>query len=280
MANNLQDTVKLNNGIEIPWIGLGVFKVQDGEEVVSAVKAAIKNGYRSIDTAAVYGNEEGVGKAIGESLKENGLSREELFITSKVWNADQGYESTLAAYKNSLNKLGLDYLDLYLIHWPVKGKYKETWRALETIYNEKMVRSIGVSNFHVHHLEDLLQDSEIIPAIDQVEFHPRLAQKDLRKFCKDKGIQFEAWAPLMQGHLFDNAILKSIAEKHGKSIAQVIIRWDLQNGVVTIPKSIKEHRIIENSSVFDFNLTREDLEQIDSLNEDRRVGSDPDNFNF
>ena len=280
MANNLQDTVKLNNGIEIPWIGLGVFKVQDGEEVVSAVKAAIKNGYRSIDTAAVYGNEEGVGKAIGESLKENGLSREELFITSKVWNADQGYESTLAAYKNSLNKLGLDYLDLYLIHWPVKGKYKETWRALETIYNEKKVRSIGVSNFHVHHLEDLLQDSEIIPAIDQVEFHPRLAQKDLRKFCKDKGIQFEAWAPLMQGHLFDNAILKSIAEKHGKSIAQVIIRWDLQNGVVTIPKSIKEHRIIENSSVFDFNLTREDLEQIDSLNEDRRVGADPDNFNF
>jgi len=221
-----------------------------------------------------------VGKAIGESLKENGLSREELFITSKVWNADQGYESTLAAYKNSLNKLGLDYLDLYLIHWPVKGKYKETWRALETIYNEKKVRSIGVSNFHVHHLEDLLQDSEIIPAIDQVEFHPRLAQKDLRKFCKDKGIQFEAWAPLMQGHLFDNAILKSIAEKHGKSIAQVIIRWDLQNGVVTIPKSIKEHRIIENSSVFDFNLTREDLEQIDSLNEDRRVGADPDNFNF
>jgi len=280
MMNNLQDRVKLNNGVDIPWIGLGVFKVQDGNEVVGAVKAAIKNGYRSIDTAAAYKNEEGVGKGIREGLKENGLSREDLFITSKVWNADQGYESTLAAYENSLKKLGLDYLDLYIIHWPVVGKYKDTWKALETIYNEKKVRAIGVSNFHVHHLKDLLQTASVVPAIDQVEFHPRLAQKELRQFCKDKGIQFEAWSPLMQGGLFDNAILKKIAEKHGKSVAQVIIRWDLQNGVVTIPKSTKEHRIIENSNVFDFNLTKEDLEEIDSINEDRRVGSDPDNFNF
>lgn len=280
MINNLQDRVKLNNGVNIPWIGLGVFKVQDGEEVASAVKAAIKNGYRSIDTAAAYRNEEGVGEGIRESLKETGLSREDLFITSKVWNPDQGYESTLLAYENSLKRLGLDYLDLFLIHWPVVGKYKETWRALETLYKQKKVRAIGVSNFHIHHLKDLVKDAKIIPVIDQVEFHPRLAQKELRRFCKEQGIQFEAWSPLMQGGLFDNPILKEISERHGKSIAQVIIRWDLQNDVVTIPKSIKEHRIVENSDVFDFNLTKEDLEQIDLINEDRRVGSDPDNFNF
>ena len=280
MAKSLQDTVKLNNGVDIPWIGLGVFKVQDGSEAVNAVKAAIKNGYRSIDTASAYRNEEGVGEGIRESLKETGLSREDLFITSKVWNSDQGYESTLISYENSLKRLGLDYLDLFLVHWPVAGKYKDTWRALETLYKEKRVRAIGVSNFHIHHLEDLLKTAEIVPAINQVEFHPRLAQKALRQFCKEKGIQFEAWSPLMQGQLFDNPILKAISEKYGKSVAQVIIRWDLQNGVVTIPKSIKEHRIIENSQVFDFTLSEADLEQIASINEDRRVGSDPDNFNF
>ena len=280
MIKNLQDRVKLNNGVSIPWIGLGVFKVQDGEDVVSAVKAAIKNGYRSIDTAAAYRNEEGVGVGIREALKENGLLREDLFITSKVWNSDQGYESTLKAFEDSLKRLRLDYLDLYLVHWPVVGKYKDTWRALETLYNEKKVRAIGVSNFHVHHLEDLLKDAKIVPAIDQVEFHPRLSQKELRQFCKAQGIQVEAWSPLMQGGLFDNTILKDIAEKYGKSVAQVIIRWDIQNDVVTIPKSIKEHRIKENSAVFDFNLTKEDLDQIDLINEDCRVGSDPDNFNF
>jgi len=280
MMKNLQDRVKLNNGVSIPWIGLGVFKVQDGEDVVSTVKAAIKNGYRSIDTAAAYRNEEGVGVGIREALKENGLLREDLFITSKVWNSDQGYESTLKAFEDSLKRLRLDYLDLYLVHWPVVGKYKDTWRALETLYNEKKVRAIGVSNFHVHHLEDLLKDAKIVPAIDQVEFHPRLSQKELRQFCKAQGIQVEAWSPLMQGGLFDNTILKDIAEKYGKSVAQVIIRWDLQNDIVTIPKSIKEHRIKENSAVFDFNLTKEDLDQIDLINEDCRVGSDPDNFNF
>jgi diketogulonate reductase-like aldo/keto reductase len=280
MMNNLQSTVELNNGVKMPWVGLGVFKVKDGSEAANAVTAAIKNGYRSIDTAFVYKNEEGVGQGIKEGLKATGLSRKDLFITSKVWNSDQGYETTLKAYSDSLKRLGLDYLDLYLIHWPVAGKYKDTWRALETLYKEKKVRTIGVSNFHIHHLEDLLKDAEIVPAIDQVEFHPRLAQIDLRQFCKNQGIQFEAWSPLMQGGLFENAILKGIAEKHGKSVAQVIIRWDLQNDVITIPKSIKEHRIIENSNVFDFTLTKEDLEQIDSLNEDSRVGSNPDTFNF
>ncbi|MBP2661130.1 MAG: Methylglyoxal reductase (NADPH-dependent) [Firmicutes bacterium] len=280
MAKNLQDTITLANGVKIPWLGLGVFKVKEGSEVVDAVRTAIKYGYRSIDTAAIYGNEEGVGQGIKEGLQEAGIAREDLFVTSKVWNADQGYDSTLEAYQTSLKKLDLDYLDLYLIHWPVKGKYKDTWRALERIYHEGRVRAIGVSNFHVHHLKDVFQDSTIKPMINQVEFHPHLIQKELRAFCKEQGIQFEAWSPLMQGKLLDNPTLQGIADKYGKSIAQVIIRWDLQNDVVTIPKSIKEHRIIENSNVFDFELTKEDLEQIDALNQNQRVGSDPDNFNF
>ncbi|SFM03238.1 aldo/keto reductase [Pelosinus propionicus] len=280
MAKNLQDTVTLANGVKIPWLGLGVFKVKEGSEVVDAVRTAIKYGYRSIDTAAIYKNEEGVGQGIKEGLLEAGIVREDLFVTSKVWNADQGYDTTLEAYQKSLQKLDLEYLDLYLIHWPVKGKYKDTWRALERIYHDGRVRAIGVSNFHVHHLKDVFQGATIKPMINQVEFHPRLIQKELRAFCREQGILFEAWSPLMQGKLLDNPTLQKIADKYGKSIAQVIIRWDLQNGVVTIPKSIKEHRIIENSNVFDFELTKDDLEQIDALNQNQRVGSDPDNFDF
>jgi methylglyoxal/glyoxal reductase len=276
MVKSLQDTTTLSNGVKMPWFGLGVFKVEEGSEVVESVKAALRNGYRSIDTAAIYQNEEGVGQAI----RESGIAREELFVTSKVWNADLGYESTIAAYETSLEKLGLEYLDLYLIHWPVAGKYKEAWRALETLYKEGRVKAIGVSNFHVHRLEDVMKDAEIKPMVNQVEYHPRLAQKELRAFCQEQGIQLEAWSPLMQGQLLDNEVLQTIAEKHNKSVAQVILRWDLQNGVVTIPKSIKKHRIIENSQVFDFELTAEDMEAIDSLNEDRRVGPDPDNFDF
>ncbi|WP_217556887.1 aldo/keto reductase [Paenibacillus sp. GbtcB18] len=280
MTRHLQDTTTLHNGVKMPWLGLGVFKVEEGPELVEAVKTAIKNGYRSIDTAAVYGNEEGVGQGIREGLAETGLSREDLFVTSKVWNADQGYESTLQALEVSLRKLGLDYLDLYLIHWPVQGKYKDTWRALEAIYESGKARSIGVSNFHVHHLQDLLQDAKIKPMVDQVEFHPCLTQEELRAYCREQGIQFEAWSPLMQGELLDNAVLKGIADRHGKSVAQIILRWDLQNGVVTIPKSTKEHRIIENASVFDFELTADEMSRISALNENRRVGPDPDNFDF
>jgi diketogulonate reductase-like aldo/keto reductase len=197
-----------------------------------------------------------------------------------VWNADQGYDSTMAAYELSLKKLGLDYLDLYLIHWPVKAKYKETWRALETLYNQKKIRAIGVSNFHVEHLKDLLQSAAIKPMVNQIEYHPRLIQKDVKAFCENNGIQFEAWSPLMQGELLDNPVLGKIAEKYNKSIAQIILRWDLQNRVVTIPKSTKEQRIIENASIFDFELTVEDTQEIDALNENRRVGPDPDNFDF
>jgi len=277
---NLQSKAVLNNGVEMPWFGLGVFKVEEGPELVEAVKSAIKAGYRSIDTAAIYGNEKAVGEGIRAGIKEAGISREDLFITSKVWNSDQGYETTLAAYEESLKKLELDYLDLYLVHWPVEGKYKDTWRALETLYKEERVRAIGVSNFQIHHLQDVMKDAEIKPMINQVEYHPRLTQKELQAFCKEQGIQMEAWSPLMQGQLLDNETLQAIAEKHGKTTAQVILRWDLQNGVITIPKSTKEYRIIANADVFNFELTKEDMEKIDALNQNHRVGPDPDNFDF
>jgi len=280
MMNHIQDTITLHNGVKMPGLGLGVFKVEEGDTLVQAVKSAIAHGYRSIDTAAIYGNERSVGQAIREALEENQLSREDLFITSKVWNADLGYESTLAAYEASLDKLGLDYLDLYLIHWPVQGKYNEAWRALETLYREGRVKAIGVSNFQVHHLEDLISKAQIKPMVNQVEFHPRLTQKELLRYTKANGIQLEAWSPLMQGGLLDNETLQEIAAKYGKSVAQVILRWDLQHGVITIPKSIKAHRIVENAALFDFTLSEDDMARIDGLNQDLRVGPDPDNFDF
>lgn len=272
MLTNLKETVTLHNGVKMPRLGLGVFKVSEGEEVVESVKAAIRNGYISIDTAAIYKNEEGVGQAI----KESGIAREELFVTSKVWNSDQGYETTLQAFETSLNLLGLDYLDLYLIHWPGVDKYKDTWKALEKLYKDGRVRAIGVSNFQIHHLQDLLSDCDIKPMVNQVEFHPHLTQKELLAFCKNEGIQIEAWSPLKRGQLLEEPVLTKIAHKYNKSVAQVILRWDLQNDVVTIPKSIKENRIIENANIFDFELTQEDMENIDALNQDSRAGSHPD----
>jgi methylglyoxal/glyoxal reductase len=280
MINNLQETTKLYNGVQMPWFGLGVFKVEIGPELVNAVKFAIKHGYRSIDTAAIYGNEEGVGQAIREAMTEYGIKREDLFITSKVWNSDLGYQSTIEAYETSLRKLGLDYLDLYLIHWPVEDKYVEAWRALETIYKEGKVKAIGVSNFQVHHLKQIMKDAEIKPMVNQVEYHPRLTQQEVKTFCDNNGIQFEAWSPLMQGQLFDNPLLKEIAHKYNKTVAQVILRWDLQNGVVTIPKSTRDHRIVENTAIFDFELSNEDMDRISDLNENHRVGPDPDNIDF
>lgn len=274
MPVSLKDTTTLHNGVKMPWFGLGVYKAKEGEEVIQAVKAAIKNGYIAIDTAALYENEEGVGQAI----KESGVPREELFVTSKVWNTDQGYESTLKAFETSLNKLGFDYLDLYLIHWPGPdaNKYWETWKALEKLYKDGRVRAIGVCNFHIHHLEDLIAHSEIKPMVNQVEYHPNLTQTALRDFCRKEGIQLEAWAPLKRGDLFNDPVIIEIAQKHNKTAAQVILRWDLQNEVVTIPKSVKEERIISNADVFDFELSAADMEKISCLNKDSRVGPNPD----
>lgn len=280
MKNHLQDTITLHNGVKMPGLGLGVFKVEEGPDLVNAVRAAIVHGYRSIDTAAIYGNEQGVGEGIVAGIKETGIKREDLFITSKVWNSDLGYESTIEAYETSLNKLGLDYLDLYLIHWPVEGKYQEAWRALETLYTEGKVKAIGVSNFQIHHLENLMKSATILPMVNQVERHPRLTNKEVLAYCREKGIQLEAWSPLMQGQILDNEVLQSIAKKHGKSTAQVILRWNLQEQVVVIPKSIKEHRIIANADLYDFELTQIEMDQIDQLNQDLRVGPDPDNFDF
>ncbi|MFD1173155.1 aldo/keto reductase [Oceanobacillus picturae] len=277
---NLQSKLTLQNGVEMPWLGLGVFKVEEGPELVQAVKAAIKNGYRLIDTAAIYGNEAGVGQGIQEGLQETAISREELFITSKVWNDGLSYDETISAFHESLEKLGLDYLDLYLIHWPGVDQYKEAWRALEDLYKQGLIRAIGVSNFHVHHLEDLAKISEIKPMINQVEHHPKLTQGELRRYSKENAIQLQAWSPLMQGQLLDHPLLQDIAVKHDKSVAQVIIRWDLQSGIATIPKSTKEDRIIANGDVFDFKLSGEDMESINALNENLRVGPDPDTFNF
>ncbi|MFB4185656.1 MULTISPECIES: aldo/keto reductase [Bacillus amyloliquefaciens group] len=280
MTTHLQAKATLHNGVEMPWFGIGVFKVEEGAELVNAVKTALVHGYRSVDTAAIYGNEEGVGEGIRQGLQEAGLKREDIFVTSKVWNADLGYEETLKAFDTSLEKLGLDYLDLYLIHWPVEGKYIDAWRALETLYRDGRIKAIGVSNFQIHHLKHLMKETEIKPMINQVEYHPRLTQKELLAFCTEQDIQLEAWSPLMQGQLLDHPVLQEIAEKYGKSAAQVILRWDLQNGVITIPKSTKKHRIEENANVFDFELSADDMKRIDDLNENLRVGPDPDNFDF
>lgn len=277
---NLQATVTLNNGSEMPWLGLGVFRVENGPEAAEAVKTAIVNGYRSIDTAAIYGNEESVGEGIRQGMKAAGISREDLFITSKLWNDDFGYTSGIQAYGTSLKKLGLEYLDLYLLHWPVDGKYKEAWKALEHLYMDGQVIAIGVSNFQIHHLEDLMEDADIKPVVNQIEYHPRLTQEKLLAFCREHGIQVESWSPLMAGEALEQPELKEISAKYGKSVAQIILRWNLQNGVVVIPKSTNEGRIVENSQVFDFELAEEDMGRISALNEDRRVGPDPDNFDF
>ncbi|MFC9599086.1 aldo/keto reductase [Peribacillus butanolivorans] len=276
MISSIEETITLHNGVKMPQLGFGVFKVKNGSETVESVKKAIEVGYRSIDTAAIYENEEGVGQAI----RESGISREELFITSKVWNTDQGYETTLQAFDDSLKRLGLEYLDLYLIHWPGKDKYLETWKALEKLYNEGKVKSIGVSNFHVHHLEKLLENSEIKPVVNQIELHPLLTQVEIRDYCEKHDIKVEAWSPLGRGSLIEEPTINHIAKKHGKSSAQVLIRWHLQHEIVVIPKSITPSRIEENAQVFDFSLSLNEMNQIDALNKNERFGSNPDEILF
>ncbi|MFE9275519.1 aldo/keto reductase [Paenibacillus glucanolyticus] len=276
MANQtFTDGPTLNDGVKMPWLGLGVWKTKEGEEVIQSVKSAIAAGYRSIDTAAVYGNEEGVGQAI----RESGVSRDELFITTKVWNEDQGYEKTLQAFETSRKKLGLDFIDLYLVHWPGKDKYLDTWKALIHLQREGLVRSIGVSNFQIRHLQHIMEDTGVVPVVNQVELHPLLSQKELQGYARENHIVLEAWSPLMQGNL-DQPVLAQIAEKYGKTTAQVILRWDIQNGIIVIPKSIKDHRIRENAGIFDFELSAADMAAIDGLNQNKRFGSNPDEFLF
>ncbi|MEM7380906.1 MAG: aldo/keto reductase [Bacteroidota bacterium] len=273
---DLKGTFTLHNGVAMPYFGLGVYLSEDGEEVVNAIKWAIEAGYRHVDTASIYKNEEGVGRGI----KECSEARENIFVVSKVWNNDQGYDSTLKAFDASMKRLDLDYLDLYLVHWPVAGKYKETWKALEQLYKEKKVRAIGVSNFLQHHLEDLLTEAEIVPMVNQMEFHPYLVQQDLLDFCGKHQIQYEAWSPMMQGKIFGMEAFQKLAEKYGKSIAQIVLRWNLQKGVITIPKSSKRERIIANADIFDFSLEQADVDYLDSLDRGQRFGPDPDNFDF
>ncbi|MGE7916146.1 aldo/keto reductase [Lysinibacillus xylanilyticus] len=274
-------SITLNNGLEMPLVGYGVFRVPEGDDLAEAVKTAIAKGYRSVDTAQVYRNEESVGRGIRAAIDEGLVTREELFITSKVWNDGLSYEETLAAYDSSLEKLGLDYLDLYLVHWPgIDTNYVDVYKALEKIYKDGRVRSIGVSNFHVHHLENLLKETSVIPVINQIEFHPHLIQEEVRAYCKEKGIQVEAWSPLMNGSLLEEALIQQLASKYGKTPAQIVLRYDVQHGIVTIPKTMTPTRMTENLAVFDFALTEEEMAQLDALNDGLRSGPDPEKFNF
>ncbi|WP_019546859.1 aldo/keto reductase [Streptomyces sulphureus] len=271
-------TITLNNGVEMPQLGFGVWQVAD-DEAERAVGRALEAGYRSIDTAAAYENESGTGRALAAS----GIPRDELFVTTKLWNADQGYDTALRAFDASLEKLGLDHVDLYLIHWPMPGvdKYLDTWRALERLLAEGRARAIGVSNFQPAHLKRVIDLGGTVPAVNQIELHPQLAQSLPRAFHTDHHIATEAWSPLGQGKgLLDEPTLTETAEKHGKTVAQVVLRWHLQLGNIAIPKSVTPSRIVENFDIFDFELDRADLDAIARLNTDTRLGPDPDTNNF
>lgn len=281
--NKLTDTFTLKNGYEIPCIGYGTWQVEDGDVAINAVKEALKRGYRHIDTAAVYGNEVSVGRAI----KESGINREELFITSKVWNTERGYEKALAAFEESLKKLQLDYLDLYLIHWPASPSRFEnadelnlgTWKALTELYKAGRIKAIGVSNFLPHHLEPLVK-TEIVPMVNQIEFHPGYMQSEAVEYCKKHSILIEAWSPLGRGEMLSNETLIKIAAKYDKSVAQLCIRWCLQNRALPLPKSITPSRIEENTKVFDFEISKEDMETINAMEYFSGSGSHPDKVSF
>lgn len=282
--NKLTDTFKLNNEYKIPCVGFGTWQTPNGETALVAVKTAIQNGYRHIDAAAVYGNEVSVGKGIAEA----GIARESLFITSKVWNTERGYENTIAAFEKTLSDLKLEYLDLYLIHWPANKKqfnnWKEinndTWKALEKLYKDGKIKSIGVSNFLTHHLEALLENCEIKPMVNQIEFHPGFMQEETVNYCKKNDILVEAWSPLGTGRMLTNETLQRIALKYNKSAAQLCIRWVLQNGVLPLPKSITSSRIAENTEVFDFEITQEDMNEINVMGYCGGSGLNPDEVDF
>ncbi len=271
MKLSIESKAKLNNGVEMPVLGLGVYQSPPGRTTQDAVKFALKHGYRHIDTARIYNNEADVGKA----LRDSGIPRDQVFITTKLWNADQGYESTLRACDESLRRLDLRHLDLYLIHFPMPEVRNETWKAMTTLLKQGKTRAVGVSNFTIRHLEELLDTTDVTPAVNQVEFNPFLYQKELLNYCRQNSIQLEAYSPLTRGEKLAHPKIKTLASKYSKTPAQVLIRWSLQHGNVIIPKSVKEERIRENSLVFDFNMTGEDMAVLDSLNENLRANWDP-----
>jgi len=276
--NMVMEYFTLNNGVKIPAVGLGVFRIEDAKAAYETVKTALSVGYRHIDTAMIYGNEEAVGKAI----KDSGIAREDIFLTTKLWNDDQRSGKVQEAIEASLKRLSLDYIDLYLVHWPVPKTYVSVWKKMEEVYKSGKAKAIGVSNYDPHHLDDLLKEAEIVPAVNQIECYPYLTQEKVIEYCKQKDIHPEAWGPLGAGKsdIMSNTVITEIAEKHGKSPAQVILRWNVQRGVIVIPKSVHENRMLENISIFDFELTSEEIDKISSLNKNKRLGSDPDNFNF
>ena len=272
MSLNINTKIKLNNGVKIPLLGLGTWEITEGETIIDAIRLAISKGYRHIDTARIYGNEKGVGKGLKLSLEEQGLTREDIFITTKLWINSFKYERALKAFNRSLNNLGLDYVDLYLLHWPEPPYRQEAWKALESILKEGKARSIGVSNYYQNHLDELLSEADIIPAVNQVEFTPYLYLKELKEYCDNKGIRLEAYSPLTRGKKLKDSKLMDIAKKYNKSSAQILIRWGLQHEVIEIPKSSKEDHIIENSKVFDFTISEDDMALLDKFDEGLYLG--------
>jgi len=272
--DSITDRVTLNNGVRMPWLGFGTFQVKDGDEVEQAVLWALEAGYRGIDTAETYRNEAGVGRAI----RRSGIPREEIFVTTKLSMDRMGSAEPLKAFDDSLRLLGLDYVDLYLVHRAVKGKYPQTWKAFEWIYQDGRARAIGVSNFLIHHLEDILPGAEVIPAVNQIEYHPYLTEKELLAFCAKRGIVCQAWSPLQRGKIFADETIAAMAEKYDRTMAQIVLRWNLQNGVLTIPRSVNKERIIENAGIFNFELSDGDMEAINALNRDFRISSHPDDY--
>lgn len=273
---NLQSSKSLTNGIEMPRLGLGVYKMTEREETLQAIDKALKVGYRAIDTASLYGNE----VEVGEAIRYSGIAREDIFVTTKVWNSDHGYDATLRAFEVSLKKLNLDYLDLYLTHWAVPETFEETYRAIERLYDEKLIRATGVSNHHEHHLEKLLAKANVAPMVNQVEVHPYLQQDALKAFCGKHQIAVTAWSPLGRGGVLNDPAILEISQEVGKTAAQVVLRWHLQNDTIIIPKSVTPSRIEENAQIFDFELTAGQMDKLHALNRNQRFGQDPDNFKF
>lgn len=274
------DYIEFYNGNQMPMLGLGTFRVENDDTCKEAVKHAIESGYRSIDTAKVYGNEEQVGQGIKEGLESTGLNREDIFVTSKLFFEDFGRKNVAQAYETSIQKLGLDYLDLYLVHWPGTNEAVmiDTWKGMEDLYKDNRVKNIGVSNFNPDHFEALLAQVSIKPVINQVEFHPYFTQEKLRKYLEAQNIYMESWSPFMNAQILNDETLNEIGKEVNKTAAQVIIKWNMQHNVVVIPKSVTSSRIEENIDVFDFELSAEQMKRIDDLNKDQRIGPDPDTF--